>query len=110
MIQLLLEEDKMSKVSVKNLILLVTGTNRKRGIGRALVEEAIKRGAKKVYACSRDVSQLEDLIAKFHEKVVAVELDVTNQEQIKKVAKEASDAQILINNAGVAGLSGYCFN
>jgi len=38
------EEDKMSKVSVKNLIVFITGTNRERGIGRALVEEAIKRG------------------------------------------------------------------
>jgi len=40
-------------------------------------------GAKKIYATGRDVSQLEGLIAKFQGKVVAVELDVTNPEQIK---------------------------
>lgn len=100
----------MSKISVKNLVVFVTGANRERGIGRALVEEAIKRGAKKVYATGRDVSQLEDLVAKFQGKVIAVELDVTNLEQIEKVAQKASDTQVLINNAGAAGFSGCCCN
>lgn len=100
----------MAKVSVKNSVLFVTGANRKRGIGRALVEEAIKRGAKKVYATSRDVSQLDDLVEKYRGKAVAIELDVTNPEQIKRVAREASDTQILINNAGAAGFSGCYFN
>ena len=35
---------------MKDLVLFVTGASRKNGIGRALIEEAIKRGAKKVYA------------------------------------------------------------
>lgn len=100
----------MSRVSVKDLVVFVTGASRKRGIGRALVEEAIKRGAKKVYATARDVSQLDDLVAKFQGKVVAVELDVTNLEQIQRVAQEASDTQVLINNAGVAGFSGCIYN
>ncbi|MCH9633560.1 MAG: hypothetical protein S4CHLAM7_02880 [Chlamydiae bacterium] len=99
----------MSKILVKDLVIFVTGANRDRGIGRALIEEAIKRGARKVYATARDVSQLEDLVAKFPGKVVAVELDVTNPEQIIRAAQEASDTQILINNAGAAGFSG-CYN
>jgi len=99
----------MSKILVKDLVIFVTGTNRERGIGRALIEEAIKRGAKKVYATARDVSQLEDLVAKFHGKVIAVELNVTNPEQIIRAAQEASDTHILINNAGAAGFSG-CYN
>lgn len=98
----------MSKILVKNLVLFVTGTSRKRGIGRALVEEAINRGARKVYASARNVSQLEDLVAKFHGKVVAVELDITNAEQIIKASEIANDTQILINNAGAAGFSGCC--
>jgi short-subunit dehydrogenase len=100
----------MSKVSVKNLVVFVTGCSRKRGIGRALCEEAIKRGAKKVYATGRDVSQLKDLVAKFQGKVEAVELDVTNPEQIKRATEKASDTQVLINNAGMAGFSGCCCN
>ncbi len=96
----------MLKVSVQDRVVFVTGANRKNGIGHALVEEAIKRGAKKVYATARDVSQLDDLVAKFEGKVVAVELDVTNFDQIRKVAKEAIDTQVLINNAGATGFSG----
>lgn len=100
----------MPKISVENLVVFVTGANRKNGIGRALVEEAIKRGAKKVYATSRNVSQLEDLVAQFQGKVAAVELDVTDLEQIARASREAGDTQILINNAGVAGFSGCCRN
>ncbi|KJV58172.1 hypothetical protein RFEPED_0547 [Rickettsia felis str. Pedreira] len=37
----------MSEVFVKDLIVFITGANREKGIGRALVEEAIKRGGKK---------------------------------------------------------------
>ncbi|MCC8468106.1 MAG: hypothetical protein LN589_05550 [Rickettsia endosymbiont of Eriopis connexa] len=60
----------MSKVFVKDLVVFITGANRKKGIGRALVEEAIKRGAKKVYATTRNISQLDDLVSKFQGKVV----------------------------------------
>ncbi len=97
-------------VSVKDSVVFVTGANRENGIGRAIVEEAIKRGAKKVYATARDTAQLDKLVAKFQGKVVAVELEVTNPEQIKKVVEEAGDTQVLINNAGVSGFSGCCHN
>jgi len=100
----------MHKVPIKDLVVFVTGAGRKRGIGRALVEEAIKRGAKKVYVTARHVSQLDDLVAQFQGKVVSVELDVTNLEQIQRVAQEANDTQVLINNAGVAELSGCIHN
>ena len=92
----------MSKIFVKDPVVFITGSSRAKGIGRALVEEAIKRGAKKVYATARDRSQLDDLVKKFQGKVIAVELDVTNTGQIQKVAQSANDTQILINNAGVA--------
>ena len=58
----------MSKVFVKDLVVFITGASLKKGIVRALVEEAIKIGAKKVYSTSRNISQLDDLVAKFQEK------------------------------------------
>lgn len=56
---------RMAKLSVKDLVVFVTGANRKRGIGRAFVDAAIERGAKKVYATARNVSELEDLVAQY---------------------------------------------
>lgn len=99
----------MTNFTMKNKVVFITGASRKRGIGRALVEEAIKLGAKKVHASARQISELDDLVAQHHGKVVAIELDVTNNDQVKNAALKASDTQILINNAGTVGLSG-CIN
>ena len=46
-------------MKVEGSVALVTGANR--GIGRALVEELLRRGASKVYAGVRDVSSAEAL-------------------------------------------------
>lgn len=100
----------MFKIYVADLVVFVTGANKKKGIGRALVAEAIKRGAKKVYATARNISQLDDLVAEFQGKVVPIELDVTNLEHIQRAAQTANDTQILINNAGVPGFSGCIYN
>lgn len=100
----------MTTVAVKDKVIFITGTSRKKSIGRALVEEALKRGAKKVYASVRRIAELDDLVAKHHGKVIAVELDVTNYDQVKNAAQKASDTQILINNAGTVGLSGCIEN
>ena len=82
------------------MVVFVTGASRENEIGRALVEEAIRRGAKKVYATARKVSEIDSLVAQFQEKVVPIKLDVTDLEQIQRVAQIANDTQVLINNAG----------
>jgi len=94
----------MSKVQIKNSVVLITGANR--GIGKSLVKEALKRGASKVYAGARQTDKLKDVMALSADRVVALELDVTNKKHIQNAAKAAGDVQILINNAGVAGQSG----
>jgi NAD(P)-dependent dehydrogenase (short-subunit alcohol dehydrogenase family) len=73
---------------------LVTGANR--GIGRAFVEEALRRGAGRVYAGTRDGSAFPD------ERVVPVALDVTDAAQIRAAAATAESLDVLINNAGIA--------
>jgi NAD(P)-dependent dehydrogenase (short-subunit alcohol dehydrogenase family) len=72
---------------------LITGTNR--GIGRALVEEALRRGARRVYAGTRRPLPYSD------QRVTPVTLDVTNAAQIQEAVKSIELLDILINNAGV---------
>ena len=54
---------------------LVTGANR--GIGRALVEALLERGAARVYATARRPEALGDLVARYGDRVVPLRLDVT---------------------------------
>ena len=93
----------MSTVDIQGVTALVTGANR--GIGKALVRELIDQGAAKVYATARSVDKLGDLVATASEKIIPLELDVTNEEQIKAAAEAAGDVLIVINNAGIAGYS-----
>ncbi len=73
---------------------LVTGANR--GIGRALVEEALRRGAKRVYAGTRQpLTHLDG-------RVTPLTLDVTNAAQIQGAVERVESLDILINNAGLA--------
>jgi NAD(P)-dependent dehydrogenase (short-subunit alcohol dehydrogenase family) len=81
-------------MKIENKTILITGANR--GIGRALVNEALKRGAKKVYAGTRGTLQHAD------SRVVPLTLDVTNPSQIQRAVDEVGDLDVLINNAGVA--------
>jgi NAD(P)-dependent dehydrogenase (short-subunit alcohol dehydrogenase family) len=91
-------------MQIRGSVCFVTGSNR--GIGRAIVEELIKRGAAKVYASARNTATLKELVNASGGKVVAVPLDVTNEAQILAAAKIAPDTQILFNNAGIVYYTG----
>ncbi|MEU9019993.1 SDR family NAD(P)-dependent oxidoreductase [Actinomadura sp. NPDC048394] len=73
---------------------LITGANR--GIGRALVEEALRRGARRVYAAARAPQPHPD------ERVTPLTLDVTDPEQVRRAAEAVDSLDVLVNNAGVA--------
>ncbi|MBN4071965.1 SDR family oxidoreductase [bacterium AH-315-F18] len=90
-------------ISIQDSVAFVTGANR--GIGRALVEALIAKGAKKVYAGARKLDSLKSLIDAHAGKVVAIELDITKPEQVTAAAASAQDTTLLFNNAGVAGLN-----
>ena len=81
-------------LTIADKAVLVTGANR--GLGRALVDEALKRGAERVYAASRQPVVIPD------ERVVPVILDVTNESQIEQAVGRVDSLDILINNAGVS--------
>jgi NAD(P)-dependent dehydrogenase (short-subunit alcohol dehydrogenase family) len=81
-------------MTIEGQAVLVTGANR--GIGRALVEEALSRGAKRVYAGTRRPFAHPD------QRVTALMLDVTNTAEIEAAVEAIESLDILINNAGVA--------
>jgi NAD(P)-dependent dehydrogenase (short-subunit alcohol dehydrogenase family) len=81
-------------MTIANSAVLVTGANR--GIGQALLEEALRRGAQRVYAGTRLALDHAD------RRVTPLTLDVTNAEQIQAAVGSVESLDILINNAGVA--------
>jgi NAD(P)-dependent dehydrogenase (short-subunit alcohol dehydrogenase family) len=81
-------------VSIADKTVLVTGANR--GIGQALVAEALGRGAKRVYAGTRHPLAHPD------GRFTPLTLDVTSAAQIQAAAGEVESLDILINNAGIA--------
>ncbi len=81
-------------MDIANKTVLITGANR--GIGRALVNEAVRRGAKRVYAGTRGT--LENT----SERVTPLTLDVTDASQIQRAADRVEELDVLINNAGIA--------
>jgi NAD(P)-dependent dehydrogenase (short-subunit alcohol dehydrogenase family) len=81
-------------MTIADRAVLVTGANR--GIGQALVEEALRRGAKRVYAATRQP------LAQFDGRVTPLTLDVTNAAQTQEAVERVESLDILINNAGLA--------
>ncbi len=81
-------------MTIADKTILVTGANR--GIGQALVEEALRRGAKRVYAGTRVPLTQPDV------RVTPLTLDVTSEAQILEAARNVESLDILINNAGIA--------
>jgi NAD(P)-dependent dehydrogenase (short-subunit alcohol dehydrogenase family) len=82
-------------VDVANKTVLITGANR--GIGRALVNEALRRGAKAVFAGTRRTP-----LDTVDDRVTALTLDVTNVSQIQRAIEAVDALDVLINNAGIA--------
>ena len=79
---------------IANKAVLVTGANR--GIGQALVKEALNRGAARVYAGSRQAFSHTDA------RVVPLTLDITDSGHIRNAVDAIPSLDVLVNNAGIA--------
>ena len=83
--------------SLQGAVVLVTGANG--GLGTEFVHQALERGAAKVYATARTPREWND------ERVVPLQLDVTDAASIAAVAARAGDTTVVVNNAGASAPS-----
>lgn len=78
-------------MAIENSTVPVTGANR--GIDRALVDDALRRGAR-VYAGTRQEYDHPD------SRVTPLRLDVTDSSKIRSAAERVEQLDVLLNNAG----------
>src|ERR1051326_893603 len=81
-------------MSVEGKSVLITGANR--GIGYALTQEALQRGAAVVYAATRKPFTHPDA------RVRPVTIDLADADGIRATAKGIDELDVLVNNAGIA--------
>jgi NAD(P)-dependent dehydrogenase (short-subunit alcohol dehydrogenase family) len=81
-------------MEIEGRTILITGANR--GIGQALVTEALSRGVNRVYAGTRRPLAHPD------GRVTSLTLDVTSAAQVQAAAASVGSLDVLINNAGIA--------
>jgi NAD(P)-dependent dehydrogenase (short-subunit alcohol dehydrogenase family) len=89
-------------MNIAEKTLMITGANR--GIGSALVEESLRRGAKRVYAATRQPWTHPD------GRVMRLAVDVTNAALIRESVGQIESLDVLINNAGGYSLHGDDFS
>ena len=85
-------------MSIADKTVLITGASR--GIGQALTDEALRRGARRVYAAARRP------VAHPDERVTPLQLDVTDAAQVNEAAERVGSLDVLVNNAGLALFEG----
>lgn len=81
-------------MNIDGSIAFVTGANR--GLGAALAQASLRRGAAKVYAGVRRLDTLTDA------RLVPIRLDLADPDSIAEAAQQAHDATLVINNAGIS--------
>lgn len=83
-------------------------TGGSRGLGRSIVETALKAGDR-VVATARDVSRFDDLVAVHGDHVLPLRLDVAVPEEAEGAVRQAMDTfgrlDVVVNNAGYADMS-----
>lgn len=88
-------------VTEKRPVWFITGCST--GFGRELAQQAIAQGFN-VVVTARNPQQIEDLVKDYPDTSLALQLDVTNSENISQAVKQALDKfgaiDVLVNNAG----------
>lgn len=85
-------------MEIEGSVALVSGGNR--GIGEAFVRALVAAGARRVHVGTRKPEAAAHLVAEAPDRIVAVQLDVTDAASIERAARDCPDVSILVNNAG----------
>ena len=85
-------------MKIAESIILVTGANR--GIGLALVEMSLEKGAAKVYATYRSEDNRSSFES-YGEKVTPLHLDLSDSTTVNQLSEAIGSLDVLINNAGI---------
>lgn len=86
-------------MKIRDSVAFVTGANR--GLGLSFVQQLLAGGARKVYATARNPDSIPV------DGVQRIQLDVTDRNAIDAIAKDCTDVNLLINNAGITRRSGF---
>jgi NAD(P)-dependent dehydrogenase (short-subunit alcohol dehydrogenase family) len=87
-------------MEINSAVTLVTGANG--GIGSHFVEQLLHLNVAKIYGCARSISKLHDLVALNPQRIIPIELDVTNPQSVATAVSQCPDVTLLINNAGTS--------
>lgn len=64
------------------------------------MEALLARGAERVYAAARRVDALADAVDNHGDRVLPVQLDVTDEETVRRLAEDLPDVDVVVSNAG----------
>ncbi|MBW4510369.1 MAG: SDR family oxidoreductase [Scytonematopsis contorta HA4267-MV1] len=92
-------------MQIKGAVALVTGANG--GIGQNYVEALRNEGVERIYAGARNPDSLSKIVAIDSQRIIPIQLDVTDEQSVKAAANKCSDVTLLINNAGIGLLKGF---
>lgn len=94
-------------MDLKDKVILITGASS--GIGKSLAEEFASRGANVVLGARQYVKLCEisdNIIKKYNVKSLAIQLDVTNEEDCRNFVNQTlysmGKIDVLVNNAGIS--------
>jgi len=87
-------------VKITDSVALVTGASG--GLGKAYVEALLTAKAARIYAAARKADALTEITSLDPERVVPIQLDITDAQSVNNAAAKCQDVTLLINNAGVA--------
>lgn len=86
---------------------ILTGASR--GIGRALIDALCAAGVPRLYAIVRSDKAAADLTG-LDSRIVPLIADVTDRAAVARLAEKATEATLLINNAGVLDFGSFLEN